>query len=59
MNYFFTLNALGKEVAGTNAKIQLGYELATFKDVLSTAGVVTSGDKAQVNTIRLQAQVAF
>jgi len=59
-NYFFTLNALGKEVAGTNAKIQLGYELATFKDTLSTAGVVTgAGDKAQINTIRLQAQIAF
>jgi len=61
VNYFFTLNALGKEVAGTNAKIQLGYEMATFKDTLTTAGLVTTGagDRAKVNTIRLQAQVAF
>jgi hypothetical protein len=61
VNYFFTVNALGKEVAGTNAKIQLGYEMATFKDTLTTAGLVTTGagDRAKVNTIRLQAQVAF
>ena len=61
VNYFFTVNALGKEVAGTNAKIQLGYEMATFKDTLTSAGLVTTGagDRAKVNTIRLQAQVAF
>jgi hypothetical protein len=61
VNYFFTVNALGKEVAGTNAKIQLGYEMATFKDTLTAAGLVTTGagDRAKVNTIRLQAQVAF
>jgi hypothetical protein len=61
VNYFFTVNALGKEVAGVNAKIQLGYEMATFKDTLTAAGLVTTGagDRAKVNTIRLQAQVAF
>ena len=61
VNYFFNLSAMGKEVAGTNAKIQLGYELATFKDTLTTAGAVTTGagDKAEINTIRLQAQIAF
>jgi hypothetical protein len=65
LNYFFTLNALGKEVAGTNAKIQLGYEMATFKDTITSAGVYGAttangfGDRAKVNTIRLQAQVAF
>ena len=65
VNYFFTVNALGKEVAGTNAKIQLGYEMATFKDTITSAGVYGAttangfGDRAKVNTIRLQAQVAF
>jgi hypothetical protein len=69
VNYYFTLNALGTAVYGPNAKIQFGYERANFNGTLgSTAsatgaaalnGVVTSGNKAKVDAIRLQAQIAF
>jgi hypothetical protein len=70
VNYYFTLPvAGGATVAGPNAKIQFGYERSSFKDVINTAantpigatavGVITSGYKANVDTFRLQAQVAF
>ncbi|MEI7602840.1 MAG: hypothetical protein WCJ77_04205, partial [Opitutae bacterium] len=69
VNYYFTLNALGTAVYGPNAKIQFGYERANFNGTLGSTGsatgaaalngVVTSGNKAKVDAIRLQAQVAF
>ena len=60
VNYYFTLEALGASVNGYNAKIQFGFERAEFKDTISTTTyVVTKGNKATVDAIRLQAQVAF
>lgn len=60
VNYYFTLPvAGGATVNGANAKIQLGYERSEFKDTVSSAGVITAGPKANVDAIRLQAQVAF
>jgi hypothetical protein len=60
VNYFFTLDAIGgKQVTGTNAKIQLGYEIAKFKDPISAGASTNTGVTAQVNAVRLQAQVAF
>lgn len=60
VNYYFTLSALGSSVYGPNAKIQFGYEKAKFKDTLSAInGSLTAGNKADVDAIRLQAQVAF
>ena len=63
VNYYFNLEALGQQVNGYNAKIQFGVERAEFKDNLSVSGGVTSLSstqvKATVDTLRLQAQVAF
>jgi len=62
VNYFFTLDAIGgKQVAGTNAKIQLGYETAKFTDAIANgvSDATKVGVYTKVNTIRLQAQVAF
>ena len=72
LNYYFTLNALGSAVYGPNAKIQLGFERANFNDALGSRSALTgvvsstalnatvnSGEKATVDAIRLQAQVAF
>ena len=64
VNYYFTLSALGSSVYGPNAKIQFGYEKAKFKDALSSAtlnSAITTGAgaHADVDAIRLQAQVAF
>jgi len=63
VNYYFNLEALGQQVNGYNAKIQFGFERAEFKDNLTVASGVTSLSstqvKATVDTLRLQAQVAF
>jgi len=61
VNYYFSLPvAGGATVNGANAKIQLGYERSEFKDTISTTtGAITAGAKANVDAIRLQAQVAF
>ena len=66
VNYYFNLEALGQKVNGYNAKIQLGFERAKFKDVLvQSNGIPTvlatgaSQISATVDVIRLQAQVAF
>ena len=72
LNYYFTLNALGSAVYGPNAKVQLGFERANFNDALGTRNgttgavsntalnaTVNKGEKATVDAIRLQAQVAF
>ncbi len=70
VNYYFNLEALGQQVNGYNAKIQLGFERANFNGKISDT-VTTSanaanantrtidGSKATVDTLRLQAQVAF
>ena len=64
LNYYFTLSAAGSSVAGHNAKFQIGYEMATFKDCfVSPVAPATVGsyntNSADVNTIRAQFQVAF
>jgi hypothetical protein len=62
VNYFFSLDAIGgKQVAGTNAKIQLGYEMAKFSDAIANgiSDATKIGVNTKVNTIRLQAQIAF
>lgn len=62
VNYYFNLEALGAQVNGYNAKIQLGYEVANFDGTITVANsapVVNNANSAKVNTIRLQAQVAF
>ena len=64
VNYYFNLEALGQQVNGYNAKIQFGFERAEFKDVITQASTSTlatgaSQIKATVDTVRLQAQVAF
>ena len=62
VNYFFSLAAIGgKQVAGTNAKIQLGYEMAKFSDAIANgiSDATKIGVNTKVNTIRLQAQVGF
>jgi hypothetical protein len=64
VNYYFNLEALGQQVNGYNAKIQLGFERAKFKDVIVPAATPTlatgaSQIGATVDVIRLQAQVAF
>ncbi|MCX8488153.1 MAG: hypothetical protein ORN22_03475, partial [Opitutales bacterium] len=66
VNYYFNLEALGQQVNGYNAKIQLGFERAKFKDVIvqsngvaSTLATGASQISATVDTLRLQAQVAF
>jgi len=61
VNYYFSLPvAGGATVNGANAKIQLGYERSEFKDTINTTtGAITAGAKANVDAIRLQAQVAF
>ncbi|MEY4034097.1 MAG: hypothetical protein RL492_1291 [Verrucomicrobiota bacterium] len=60
VNYYFTLPvAGGATVNGANAKIQLGYERSEFKDIVSGGVVTVAGAKANVDAIRLQAQVAF
>jgi hypothetical protein len=63
VNYYFNLEALGQQVNGYNAKIQFGFERAEFKDSLTTTANVnvlsTTQVKATVDTLRLQAQVAF
>ena len=59
VNYYFNLEALGQQVNGYNAKIQFGYERANFKGIITQATGAVSGDKATVDAIRLQAQVAF
>ncbi|GBL42879.1 hypothetical protein LBMAG55_00710 [Verrucomicrobiota bacterium] len=59
VNYYFNLEALGQQVNGYNAKIQFGFERAEFKGIITPATGAVSGDKATVDAIRLQAQVAF
>jgi len=70
VNYYFNLEALGQQVNGYNAKIQFGFERANFKgkitDTVTTATAPTAantrtidGSTATVDTLRLQAQVAF
>jgi len=63
VNYYFNLEALGQQVNGYNAKIQFGFERAEFKDNLTTTANVnvlsTTQVKATIDTLRLQAQVAF
>lgn len=66
VNYYFNLEALGQQVNGYNAKIQFGFERAKFKDVIvqsngvaSTLATGASQISATVDTLRLQAQVAF
>jgi hypothetical protein len=60
VNYYFTLPvAGGATVNGANAKIQLGYERSEFKDIVSGGVVTVAGAKANVDAIRLQAQIAF
>jgi hypothetical protein len=63
VNYYFNLEALGQQVNGYNAKIQFGIERAEFKDNLTTTANVNvlsaTQVKATVDTLRLQAQVAF
>jgi hypothetical protein len=64
VNYYFNLEALGQQVNGYNAKIQFGFERAEFKDVITQASTSTLATgagqiKATVDTVRLQAQVAF
>jgi hypothetical protein len=59
VNYYFNLEALGQQVNGYNAKIQLGFERAKFKGIITQATGAVSGDKATVDVLRLQAQVAF
>lgn len=64
VNYYFNLEALGQQVNGYNAKIQFGFERAKFKDVITQATTSTlatgaSQIGATVDTLRLQAQVAF
>ncbi|MEY4307045.1 MAG: hypothetical protein RJA95_413 [Verrucomicrobiota bacterium] len=64
VNYYFNLEALGQQVNGYNAKIQFGFERAKFKDVITQASTSTlatgaSQISATVDTLRLQAQVAF
>lgn len=64
VNYYFNLEALGQQVNGYNAKIQLGFERAKFKDVITQASTSTLATGAAqigatVDVIRLQAQVAF
>jgi len=49
----------GATVNGANAKIQLGYERSEFKDIVSGGVVTVAGAKANVDAIRLQAQIAF
>jgi hypothetical protein len=58
LNYYFTLTAAGTSVAGHNAKLQVGYEMATFKDRL-VSGSYNNAQSADVNTIRAQFQVGF
>ncbi len=64
VNYYFTMNALGSAVYGPNAKIQFGYERSKFEDALSSSSLNSAittgaGAHADVDAIRLQAQVAF
>lgn len=72
LNYYFTLSAAGASVAGHNAKFQIGYEMATFKDRFASGSEITPSttpktynigtwntNSADVNTIRAQFQVAF
>ena len=59
VNYYFNLEALGQQVNGYNAKIQFGFERANFKGIITPLTGAVSGDKATVDAIRLQAQVAF
>lgn len=60
LNYYFSLSAMGKETAGHNAKVQLGYERATFKGKLNANGSFNDASaKGDVDALRLQAQVAF
>ena len=61
MNYYFTLNAFGKEMAGHNAKVQFGYERANYSGKITSASVSTvdRSAKADVDAIRLQAQISF
>ena len=60
-NYYFTLSALGSASYGHNAKIQLGYEKAQFKGGAYNVGSAdtNASQKADVNSLRLQAQVGF
>ena len=60
VNYYFPLTVVGNSYAGYNAKIQLGYEIAKFKGSLTAInGTLDNTQNAQVDAIRLQAQVAF
>ena len=61
VNYYFNLEALGQQVNGYNAKIQFGFERAKFDGVITqaTTSTVDYTKSATVDTLRLQAQVAF
>lgn len=63
LNYYFTIPvAGGAAVNGPNAKIQFGYERAKFEDIVtlvSTGINTTAAGSANVDTLRLQAQIAF
>ena len=63
VNYYFTIPvAGGAAVNGPNAKIQLGLERAKFSDIVtlvSTGINTTAAGNAQVDSVRLQAQIAF
>ncbi len=62
VNYFFTLSALnGSQYNGHNAKIQLGWEKSKFTGSTHNVGAADTlpNQKADVDTVRLQAQVAF
>ena len=63
VNYYFTIPvAGGAAVNGPNAKIQLGLERSQFDDkvtAVSTGINTTTAQSAQVDTVRLQAQIAF
>jgi hypothetical protein len=63
LNYYFTIPVAGAAaVNGPNAKIQFGFERAKFDQIVtlvSTGINTTAAGSAQVDSVRLQAQIAF
>jgi hypothetical protein len=65
LNYYFTIPVAGAAaVNGPNAKIQLGYEHATFQGKVTASlaaggNTVDNSKNAKVDSVRLQAQIAF